>query len=97
MAARDLRVMDLRYWPHEARDFYEERAAIFEIDGGLTRLANRATVLLDDQHVAVSEEVRLSMSPRVQKATEVIGEVCPVSRIVVPSARVIVTISKSLR
>lgn len=39
VTAADLRVLEARFFPHEARDFFEERAAIFEFDGGLTREA----------------------------------------------------------
>jgi len=49
--------------------------------GRVTRLANQATVALDDQHVAVSDEVRSSMSERAQRATQVIVHGIPLAAV----------------
>jgi glycosyltransferase involved in cell wall biosynthesis len=49
--------------------------------GRVTRLANHLTVALDDQHVAVSEEVRNSMSERARRATQVIVHGIPLAAV----------------
>jgi glycosyltransferase involved in cell wall biosynthesis len=46
--------------------------------GRITRAANRATLPLDDLHLAVSDEVRESMSPRAQSRTRVVVHGVPV-------------------
>jgi glycosyltransferase involved in cell wall biosynthesis len=49
--------------------------------GRVTRATNRATLGLDDLHLAVSDEVRASMSPRAQTRTRVVVHGVPVDRL----------------
>ncbi len=64
------------------------RPALVSIDhnawtsyGRVTRLLNRATIGLDDAHLAVSEEVRASMSARARRHTRVVVHGVPVDAI----------------
>jgi len=49
--------------------------------GRMTRAANQATLALDDLHLAVSDEVRASMSPRAQARTRVVVHGVPVDEL----------------
>jgi glycosyltransferase involved in cell wall biosynthesis len=49
--------------------------------GRVTRATNRATLALDDLHLAVSDEVRASMSVRAQKRTRVVVHGVPVEQL----------------
>ena len=48
--------------------------------GPLTRRANAATITLSDAHLAVSQEVRASMSPRARHRTQVVLHGLPLER-----------------
>ncbi|MEY2449919.1 MAG: hypothetical protein QOH79_3395, partial [Acidimicrobiaceae bacterium] len=49
--------------------------------GRITRAANRASLALDDLHLAVSDEVRESMSPRARERTRVVVHGVPVGEL----------------